>query len=897
MPLLPPEQLLAQVRQWRQRPRWDGERVFAIRTDLDYQGPAELDLDGLPLGVAECRSDLEAREKLRTLADSAERGLILLVRARHDTIGEDVRCHFAGNQLLSLDPREVLKELFQATSMDPRIVSQPPLLEALLHRGAEGGCRLAPSGTLDLDFAWSVLLNMPELVNHRPDLVDLLRWSLNPATWAVVESLDPALQALFFGWTSERVGQVADPLAVLCRSHRIHLALPLGLMAGDLFAGGLNQDPVAQSARVRLENFFEGIAIDARDARAWMVAAVEVLNDAPPERRDRLATVVDEILAELKAPELAPHLNWSKQGFRARWAAFTEDLDRLPKRKWETGVAAIRESFGKLREHALANQHPVRIERAAMAIRLALRAVRDVAAAAEPRDLHEAAALFLREDSFVDWARFALSPGDPVDEVSRTYGRIVLRSAKERIDAQARFGRLLKDWHNEAGHLSGSMLTIEKVVERVVAPLAKETPVLLLVLDGMNAPVFHQLARDLAGHGWMPAAVPDTEVPMPVLSALPSLTRVSRWALFAGRLAHGTRPAEAVAFRDHPALAEVKSKGKPCLFAKGDLTTGDEAGLSIEVRTALAGTDHRVVSVLLNVIDDQLATGGQLDITWTINSIGILPSVLDAASQGGRTLVVLSDHGHILELGATRQVKYDGVAEARCRNGATAGTDEEVFGGERVRLANGVDSLILPITETLRYTQKAGGYHGGATDLETLIPMGVFTQGEDPAAGYRPVDLAAPTWWDWECMLTGRNVTAPIRKPVPVARPARKKVEDDLPLFAAVAATPEPSGSGWLEAFFQSPVYASQLEMLGRAAPKQEHVAAVLQALALHHGSLLEATLAKAIGEPVFRLQGMLARLSRLLNVDGYEVLSLDRESKTVRLNEVLLFTQFDLKA
>jgi pyruvate-formate lyase-activating enzyme len=79
-----------------------------------------------------------------------------------------------------------------------------------------------------------------------------------------------------------------------------------------------------------LENFFEGIAIDARDARAWMVAAVEVLNDASPERRDRLATVVDEILAELKAPELAPHLNWSKQGFRARWAAFAEDLDRLP---------------------------------------------------------------------------------------------------------------------------------------------------------------------------------------------------------------------------------------------------------------------------------------------------------------------------------------------------------------------------------------------------------------------------------------------------------------------------------------------------------------------------------------------------------------------------------------
>ena len=73
----------------------------------------------------------------------------------------------------------------------------------------------------------------------------------------------------------------------------------------------------------------------------------------------------------------------------------------------------------------------------------------------------------------------------------------------------------------------------------------------------------------------------------------------------------GTRNTEAVAFREHTALANVRSKGKPLLFTKGDLGSGDSSALSIKVRDALAGSEHRVVAVVLNAIDDQLKTGGQ----------------------------------------------------------------------------------------------------------------------------------------------------------------------------------------------------------------------------------------------------------------------------------------------
>jgi hypothetical protein len=47
---------------------------------------------------------------------------------------------------------------------------------------------------------------------------------------------------------------------------------------------------------------------------------------------------------------------------------------------------------------------------------------------------------------------------------------------------------------------------------------------------------------------------------------------------------------------------------------------------------------------------------------------------------------------------------------------------------------------------------------------------------------------------------------------------------------------------------------------------------------------------------PPFRVDGLIQNVSRILNVDGYEVISFDRASDTVSLNMGLLRTQFDLK-
>jgi len=74
------------------------------------------------------------------------------------------------------------------------------------------------------------------------------------------------------------------------------------------------------------------------------------------------------------------------------------------------------------------------------------------------------------------------------------------------------------------------------------------------------------------------------------------------------------------------------------------------------------------------------------------------------------------------------------------------------------------------------------------------------------------------------------------------------------------------------------------------------NVRALLATLDVHHGRLARRLLEQVLGEPAFRLRGILAGVQRLLNVDGYQVLAVDDISGTVALNRQLLNIQFQLE-
>lgn len=904
MPTLIPEQLRAQIDRWRGSKGWDAERIFAIRTDFPYAGGDEISCDGLPLKVAECRSDLEARDLLVRLEQEQGKGLLLLMRTDEERLGEDVRARFAGRTVHALDQREVLKEIYQAAAIDPRISNDDALLDALVMAGSGGADRKAPGGSLDLDFAWSVILRQPDLMNQRPDLVEILRWSLDPPRWAAVEALEKALIPSFFEWVTERAGEVARCLESLFVSDQTGLYLPLGLVAGELFDESLDTAEGAADARVRFENYLHGHDLKRTDAAMWCRAAREVLAKREPEDRERIAGQVDLILEGIRALPIAAAFSHSRQGFCDRWLRFAEDIDRMGRRKWESGSRAVYNSLSQLHGHGLAPLHEHRLARAEMAARLAGYEASFAPKRGRSGGVLAGAREYAANDSFVDWARFALAWGDTMPEVAEVYGRLAKRIAKARIEAQVEFGERLRHWHADNEEGDAGLVPIESVVRECIAPLASQRPVLLLVMDGMNYPAFHQLSRSLERTGWVAHSKEGGDFPTRVLSVLPSITEVSRWALFAGKVeANAQRKSEAVAFRENPALADVRSKGRPVLFMKNDLGEQDSGALSHKVRSTLAGSEHRVVSIVINAIDDQLKTGGQLSLDWKVDDIGILPAILEAAAQGERLVVLTSDHGHIPEMENTRAVSRTAEGEARYRYGEAGDEGERVFSGARIKAATGRESVVLPITESLRYGNKAAGYHGGACDLEVMVPLAIFGGEGDEIEGHRAIDTPQPDWWEWRSVFLGDAAEA---KPAPVApakkAPAKKRKVtsvDDLPLFSEKSGEPAaaPARAAGLEAFFASPVFAEQEQLLKGAAPKREHLSKVLGALlATSDGKLLSSALARSIGEASYRMPGILSRVIRFTNVDSYPILEIDRDSDTVRLNRKLLASQFQIE-
>ena len=89
-----------------------------------------------------------------------------------------------------------------------------------------------------------------------------------------------------------------------------------------------------------------------------------------------------------------------------------------------------------------------------------------------------------------------------------------------------------------------------------------------------------------------------------------------------------------------------------------------------------------------------------------------------------------------------------------------------------------------------------------------------------------------------------------------------------------------------------SPLYAAQRAYV-RKAPAEAEVAAVIDALGHAGGKLPVTLLATVAGQPPFRMSGYLAQIGRLLNVDGYPVISVGDEGRTAELNAALLREQF----
>jgi len=887
-------QIQAQVSAIRKRIK-NGAHAFAIRAPEGWAGPERLQIDGIEHLVLPCISDLQVREALLRAGDE-EKPAVLLCSVSSDKLGDDVIARLAKRRVFTPQVRDILTELFSARIIDPRVLSTKALVEALLERVPVSGYKPVAGGTLDLQQAWAALIEQIFGVSiDGPSLTQLLEWSLDPVKTKALADLNPELKQAFVEWFSKSRGESIRFMMAAINAGAGADLVPLGLALGLVFLPELQKQTEYHAARARLEKSFGAREIDPESARVWFRAAESVvlpLLEKPNIQMLRsLLKRLDGLIADLKLQEFAFLSNYSPNGMAGRFDRLGKALQEAVRGKNSAGMESARSCLAYVGDHVLAPVEHERLVRAEMAFRLIrwVQTMTPLNAAATFQELME---FYHCDGGFLDWARNRLRETDVSGPLQTAFHKILTQVDIYLVPFEESFARKLADWTRN-GDKSSRLICIEDVLSRVVAPVAKEHPVLLLVLDGMSAAVFRQLLRDIERQDWAEIANDGLALPRPVLSTLPSLTQISRRALFLGKLESAKSGTEKGEFSNNDFLFQVSgSQVRPKLFLKGDLQEEGHSGLAAQVRTAIADKKCRVLGVVINAIDDHLDSGDQVVFTWGMDRIKPLRELFKLAADAERLVLMTSDHGHVLDYGTRQFATAGGESGDRHRMTAESLKDGELlFDGVRVEKAIGQKTVTLAWSGDVRYGPKKRGYHGGANPQEVVVPLAILSGPNFVAAGgWKEISPYEPEWWR---ITAGDVASADMRTGAATAKDV--EAVKGLDLFEQAKSKPELS-QDWIATLFGSPIYQEQLKLAVRGAPPREVVVTMLKTIEARGGSIMKSSLAQALGVPLFRIDGLVQNISRILNVDGYEVISFERTTETIALNSSLLKTQFEIK-
>lgn len=811
--------------------------------------------------------------------------LVVTTSVDEGQLGWDIRGYAIGRNIRNVDRARIVAQRFGAVDIDPRIRAEPWLVDALLDaEPADGWPR--NGSVLTRDSAVRALigarLGRVALGEGTLDAGALLDWSRDPAAAARFSDLPAAERDGLAGWLTGTVGDAALVLMRLAAEGRAADAMPLGVVGTAATRPDASPDTAlafggllggAQGAELRaFTDAVEGTL------ERWVSEAEAGGRHSDAARRRVLDVVerADELAASVRLTGVLESSRFLPSAFTARLRAFASALSASPT---AAGVAAAEQALDGLRDHSLARLEPRRLEAAAMAMRL-------VRWLALPLDAVTSVADGVRDQigswAWVDRALTTLWQGDPAgDPVAGQAYRTVCQAVRARRDAlDEAFAARLSTWAQHASAQEpGGCLLIERVLAEVAVPLAEKTAPLIVVLDGMSGAVAVGFGEQLAGRSWTEVS-PVPERRMAAVAAIPSVTQASRASLLTGGLTAGEQATErngfAAFWRKHRRPAE--------LFHKGDISGAAGHRLSDRLVAALSD-DATVVGVVLNTIDYALDHGREGDRTdWSLADVTFLPDLLDAARGYGRPVLLVSDHGHVLDRSGDGPTAAPGVESARWRRGIPE-TGEVALRGPRVVYGDG--SIVAPWREDIRYTPRKAGYHGGASLAEMTVPVLVLVPSEEiTPSGWQVLapEEVAPGWWERR---------APVAAPLaPSPRKSRKTTppEDAVPLF-----TVEPKADTLGARVVASEAYEGQRAFVPKA-PDKQVVAAVIDALVAADRTLPLSKVAAEAGRAARRPEFFATTLQRLLNVDGYPVLSIVDGGRRLALNVEALCEQFGVR-
>jgi hypothetical protein len=930
----------------RAAPEWRDDERFDVEVP-GFEAPST-EPDGgqavgkVPVAVAACPTVLAVLDALAAPRDPG-RYLVVLTPLETAAVGASVLARGIRDEVKPINRWDLVQDAFGARLLDPALTQHRWVAEALLDAQPTGGWRRLAGTTLTrataLNRLAAVRLGIESVADESGvDAAALLEWTADPAAVASFLALRDTEREGIITWLKEETAKrVADAVFTMASAGKVTEAVPFGLVTVALYR---REDTL--TARVRAEErYLAGVSLDPATTREFGEAAESLVARWADNGHAPLAAAMCEraeaILRDLGGSAAAGESKVLEAGLDARLAALAEALsaalDALSEppapagsvtrgkatagpsasaTAFRTALAAAEEDLEKVTKHGRRKDRDAEIEAATSAVRL----LRWLAAPEEqPATLADGALRMLRSWSWADRCLEIIYRADTsrVPALAAVYSGLWDRAGNRRARLDEAFARKLAAW-TQGSVDPDDLLLVENLLDRIARPVAGQRLPLIIVLDGMSAAVASELAEEIAAGGlWMEAGRRD-DGREPALATVPSVTAISRTSLLTGTLRTGGQSQELAGF------TAFWGRRKSRLFHKADLLPVPGQSLAAEVRDAISNPDT-VVGVVLNTIDDTLdkeKPGGPAH--WEVDDVTYLRAILNEARRASRPVILTADHGHVLSKpGADRDQGATPVLSesARYRSG-TPGPGEVAIRGPRVLNAEGRPGgeLVAAIDEAIHYTARKGGYHGGASPAEIVVPVITLL----PSAsllppGWYAYDAVghAPTWWTAPggrvpVLLAGQAPVAPAqptagkgrKRPAPVADDSDalfevSEIAPDLVLsdesIASASAAPARTATLGVKVA-ASPRMASQRQFVRRA-PGDASIAALIDGLIGAGGRLTVTEAATATGESPVRMSGYLAQAVRLLNVDSYPVLQLKDGGKMVELNEQLLRQQF----
>lgn len=287
---------------------------------------------------------------------------------------------------------------------------------------------------------------------------------------------------------------------------------------------------------------------------------------------------------------------------------------------------------------------------------------------------------------------------------------------------------------------AGDPPLVVHLLQKAIKPrLAAGERVLLLVADGLGYPLWQRFRSDLIAAGWQ---VKDGHA----LALLPTVTLVSRFALFSGPVAARLYPDLAEPDDDAPtndeatALASALPGYSVALFKKRELRQSLAA-----VTSTILENQHALVAVVVNEVDDALRAPVNTPFALELASYPLLSAVLKAGRDSQRSILLVADHGSTPD----SNCHWPAIPGATVVESRLARAGQVPAGLPAVRCDNLIHDLGGPYLALYDYggrlsAQPKVGYHSGISLEEVVVPAAWLQVGA-PSIAPRIAFLDPPT--------------------------------------------------------------------------------------------------------------------------------------------------------